>query len=152
MAEALSPLHSAFHPSFLSFLRATCQIEKIRSEKKVWGGARQKQSQGTVESSQKRVSRCHLICWAARTGGGGVSVSLRFKKKKRRKVVVILSKRRGGSEEKGVLPQPASLPSKCCLCCPSMFFSFAPLAPAGVAETRGGGGAPASPASCFCLL
>ena len=80
MAEALSPLHSAFHPSFLSFLRATCQIEKFRSEKK--GGGRGK-SQGTVESSQKRVSRCHLICWAARTGGGGVSVSLRYKKKKK---------------------------------------------------------------------
>ena len=68
----LSSLFPLFSPRDMS-------NRKIQKRKK--GGGRGK-SQGTVESSQKRVSRCHLICWAARTGGGGVSVSLRFKKKK----------------------------------------------------------------------
>ena len=132
MAKALSPLHSAFHPSFLSYLRATCQIEKFRSEKK--GGGRGK-SQGTVESSQKRFSRCHLICWAARTGGGGVSVSLQFKKQKKlRKVVVVLSKRRG----EGRSPSTGFAILKVLLCRPSIFFLSPRLPPLALLRHEGG--------------
>ena len=141
MAKALSLFHSAFLPSFLSFLRATCQIEKIRSEKKVWGGARQKQSQGTVESSQKVFSFWYEDTSLSSDLLGGANwgrLCLCFtpiqKTKKRRKVVVVLSKRRG----EGRSPSTGFAILKVLLCRPSIFFLSPRLPPLALLRHEGG--------------